>query len=69
MIHKVKYKWTDIEQKVFDEIKCIVSCDTLLIYPDFFKGFDIHMDDSDFQKEALIRKDGKPMAFYSRKPT
>ena len=33
--HKVKFKWTDVEQKMFDDNQCDVSQDTLLAYPDF----------------------------------
>ena len=40
---KVTFKWTDVEQKAFDKIKQIVSRDTLLIYPDFNKRFDIFL--------------------------
>ena len=28
----VNFKWTDVEQKAFDEIKYVVIYDTLLIY-------------------------------------
>ena len=31
--HKVKFKWTDLEQKAFEGIKRAVSRDTLLAYP------------------------------------
>ena len=44
---KVKFKWTDVEQKAFDEIKRTIARDTLLEYPDFIKCFDIHTDASD----------------------
>ena len=67
--NKVNFRWKDVEQKVFDEIKCIVACDTLLIYPDFNKCFDIHTDSSDFQIGAVIIQNGKPIAFYSLKLT
>ena len=40
--HKVKFKWTGLEQKAFDDIKRAVSQDTLLLYPDFNQRFDIH---------------------------
>ena len=33
--NKVKLKCTDVEQKVFDYIKCSVAQDTLLAYPYF----------------------------------
>ena len=46
--HKVKFKWTDIEQKAFDDINGAVSQDTLLAYSDFNKHFDIHTDASDY---------------------
>ena len=45
--HKVKFKWTDLEHKAFDDIKKSVSQDTLLVYTKFNKRFDIHMDASD----------------------
>ena len=44
---KVRFKWTVVEQKLFDEIKRIVAYDTLLLYQDFNKIFDIHMDASE----------------------
>ena len=66
---KVKFKWTDVEHKAFDEINRIVSHDTLLAYPDFNKRFDIHTDASDHQLGAVIIQNGKTIAFYSRKLT
>ena len=54
---------------MFNEIKQVVAHDTLLIYPDFNKRFDIHRDASELQLGAGIIQDGKPIAFYSRKLT
>ena len=62
---KVTFKWTDVEQKAFDKIKWIVDRDTLLIYPDFNKRFDIHVGASDFQLGEVISQDGKPISFYT----
>ena len=45
--YKVKFKWTDVEQKAFYYIKQIVVCDTLLAYPYFNEQLDIYMDSSD----------------------
>ena len=59
---KVKFKWTDVEQKSFNEIKLIVSHETLLIHPDFNKTIDIHTYAIDFQIGAVISQDGKPIA-------
>ena len=67
--NKVKFKWTDSEQKVFNEIKEIVARNTLLIYPDLNKHFDIHTDANDFQLGVLIIQEGKPIDFYSGKLT
>ena len=66
---KVKFKWTDVEQKAFDKIKRIVARDTLLIYQDFNKHFYLHTDASYFQLGPVILQDGKPITFYSRKLT
>ena len=43
--NKVEFRWTHIE-KSLDEVKENVTCDALLIYPDFNKRFDIHTDAS-----------------------
>ena len=51
---KVKFKWTDMEQKMFSEIKRNVAQVTLLAYPEFTKRFDIHMDASNHQLGAVI---------------
>ena len=42
MSQKVKFKLTDVEHKLFDDIKCVVSQDKLLLYLYFNKRFDIH---------------------------
>ena len=60
---KVKFKWTVAKQKSFDDIKLIVDCNTLLIYPDFNKYYDIHTGASEYQLGAVIVQDGKPIAF------
>ena len=67
--NKVNSKWTDVEKKVFDEIKDIVDCDTLLVYMDFNKHFNIHTDDSDYHIGSVICQEGKPIAFYRCKLT
>ena len=54
---------------MFSEIKQVVTHGTLLIYPDFNKRFDIHMDDRELQLGSGISQDGKPIAFYIHKLT
>ena len=41
---KVNFKWNFVEQSAFKEIKQMVTRDTLLIYPDFNKKMDMHID-------------------------
>jgi hypothetical protein len=64
---KKPFQWEEELQKVFQLIKQIMSRETLLSFPDFFKPFHIHADASDYQLGSVIMQDGKPLAFYSRK--
>ena len=64
---QAKWDWTPECQHAFDEIKTVVSRETLLSYPDFNKPFEIHTDASKLQLGAVISQKGKPVAFYSRK--
>ena len=64
---KVKWNWTQECQESFDEIKRVISQETLLAFPDFTKTFHIYTDASDYQLGAVIMQEGKPLAFYSRK--
>ena len=52
--NKVRLKWTDVEQKYFDDIKQAVAQDTLLPYLDFNKRFNIYINASDDQLGAVI---------------
>ena len=65
----VKFKWTDVEQKAFDEIKRTVAGNTLLAYTDFSKCFNIHTDTRYHQLGAVIIQEVKPNALYSHKWT
>ena len=64
---KRNFKWTQVEQDDFDEIKRIGARDTLLTYPDFNETFKIHTDGSASQLGAVIIQKIKPIALYSRK--
>ncbi len=48
------WQWTDVEQAAFDQIKRIVSRETLLAHPDFDEPFEIHTDASKYQLGAVI---------------
>jgi hypothetical protein len=64
---KVKFEWHSSHQHVCDKIKKVIGTDVLLCYPDFYKPFYLYTDASDHQLRAVIMKDKKPIAFYSRK--
>ena len=69
MSNKVKFKWKDVEQKLFGEIKRIVTQNTLLVYPYFNKSVDIHTYDSYFQIGSVIIQQVKQTDLYIRKLT
>ncbi len=46
------FKWTEKEQKAFDDAKWVLSREVTLAYPNFNKPFDIHTDASDYQLKA-----------------
>eukprot|EP00957_Ditylum_brightwellii_P107530 8204508-Ditylum_brightwellii.AAC.1 len=60
------WKYTDIEQKAFKDIKKTVAKKALLLYPDFNKPFGIHTDASQYQLGATISQGGIPIAFFPR---
>ena len=66
MSPKLPFKWTDVEQKAFDEIKEHISSESLLTHPDFNKPFDVYTDASDRQLGAVILQEGRPIAHFSR---
>ena len=66
MSPKLPFKWTDEEQKAFEEIKNHITAESLLTYPNFNKPFDVYTDASDRQLGAVILQEGKPIAHFSR---
>ena len=63
----IKWKWTEVEQKAFENIKKIISKEALVSFPDFSKPFEIHIDASHTQLGAVVSQGNKPIGFYSRK--
>jgi len=66
---KKKLPWGHEQDKAFNKIKNIISNEVILAYPDYTKGFDIHVDASDTQLGAVISQNRKPIAFFSCKLT
>jgi hypothetical protein len=68
LVSKLKpFKWGELERRSFEEIKRVISKETLLTFPDFSKEFHVYTDASKIQLGAVIMQEGKPLAFYSRK--
>ena len=63
----VPFKWTDVKQATFDEIKKMICKEVLLACLDFMKEFEIHTNASHMQLSAVISQNGKPIAFYTCK--
>lgn len=66
MSPKKPFKWTDEEQKAFEETKNHITSESLLTYPNFDLPFDVYTDASDRQLGAVILQKGKPIAHFSR---
>jgi RNase H-like domain found in reverse transcriptase len=65
---KAKWDWAKECQTTFDDMKRLIAKETLLTYPNFNKPFEIHTDASKVQLGAGISQEGRPVAFYSKKP-
>jgi RNase H-like domain found in reverse transcriptase/Reverse transcriptase (RNA-dependent DNA polymerase) len=64
---EVPWKWGSEQQEVFEEIKKVISKETMLAFPRFDKPFHVYTDASKYQLGAVIMQEGRPLAFYSRK--
>jgi hypothetical protein len=50
-------------------MKSLVAKDVLLCFPDGDKPLNVYTDASDYQLGAVIKQEGKPIAYFSRKLT
>ena len=64
--NKVKFKWTDVEQKAFDDIKRAIAHETLSAYLYFNTCFDVYTDARDYQLGSVIGQGGKTISFCSQ---
>ena len=62
-----KFVWLPIHQQAFERMKALVGRDCLLAWCDPTEPFDIETDASDYQLGAVIKQNGRPVAYYSRK--
>jgi hypothetical protein len=66
---KAPIKWTDEMQKAFDKMHLRMAANALAAYPDHNKRFNVYTDASDFQLDACIIQEGRPVAYLSQKLT
>ena len=67
MTGKGAFKWEAQHQQAFETMKSIVAVDALLAYPDPNQPFDVESNASDYQLGAVMKQNGHPIAYYSRK--
>ena len=59
----MKFKWTDVKQKAFDNIKQTMAYNTWLPHTDFNQQFDIYTDAINLQLGEVIRQGKTPLHF------
>ena len=64
---KKKFHWGKEQDKAFKQMKALIAMDALLAYPGHNKLFEIETDLLDYQLGGMIKQEGRPMAYYSRK--
>jgi RNase H-like domain found in reverse transcriptase len=61
------FNWTSVHKEAYEEVKWVISKETLLSFPNFNKPFHMCTDASNYQLGSIIMQDDKPLAFYSCK--
>ena len=61
----IKIFWINALKISSKELKCMVSAETLLSYPDWTLTFTVHTNEYDKQLGAVISQNNKPIAFFS----
>ena len=64
-----KFQWDSRHQISFYETKAIICADAINMYPYYNQPFHIYTDASDFQLGAALIKNGRPLAYFSKKLT
>ena len=64
---KKKFQWNKEQDEAFKQMKALIATDALLAHLDHNKPFEIKMDSSNYQLGGVIKQNGRPVAYYSRK--
>lgn len=66
-MREVRFKWTLEAIRVFELFKENLTTASILVLPDFSLPFELHCDASKLGIGAVLRQQGRPVAFYSEK--
>ncbi|KAL7577437.1 hypothetical protein ACA910_004722 [Epithemia clementina (nom. ined.)] len=66
---KKTFLWNAGHQNAFKQKKVLAAADALLAYSDYKRPFDVKTNASDYQLGGVIKQNGHPIAYYSRKLT
>jgi hypothetical protein len=64
---KMPWHCDGVNQRAFDQVKCTITREVVLAYPDYSKVFEIYTDASSKQLGAVITQENRPIAFFSQK--
>jgi len=63
----VVFKWGDMQENAFNELKNKLTNASLLVLPNFDKTFEIEGDASGLGIGTVLMQDGKPVMYFSEK--
>jgi hypothetical protein len=60
------WRWDQIHQHAFDNVKAAIAKEVVLAYPDFSKPFEIYTDPTTMQLGAVIAQNNRPVELFIR---
>ena len=65
----VSFRWTEVEQKAFDDIKAMIAREVMLAFPKYGEAFEIWTDASESAMSGGIKQGDMWLGFFSKKFT